>query len=75
MRQNLVFFLIGCQYACMCVQQGKDIIERFIPVSQLCTSDDQNTGASTQTTILSMSIQGWFLLRLTGLISQLSKGL
>ena len=37
MRQNSVLFLIGCQRACMCVQQAKDIIERFLPVSQLCT--------------------------------------
>ena len=32
-------------------------------------SDDQNTGASTSTSVLPMSIQGQYPLRLTGLIS------
>ena len=44
------------------------------PVSQLFTSDDQNTGVSASTAVLPMSNQGWFPLRLTGLISLLSKG-
>ena len=35
----------------------------------------QNTGTSSWASILPMSVQGWFLLRLTGLISSLSKGL
>ena len=43
------------------------------PMSHLFTSDDQNTGASAS--VLPVNIQGWFLLRLTGLISLLSKGL
>ena len=34
---------------------------------------DQNTGASALASVLPMSIQGWFPLRLTGLISFLSK--
>ena len=42
------------------------------PISQLFTSDDQNTGASAL--VLPKSIQGWFPLRMTGLIL-LSKGL
>ena len=45
---------------------------RTFPMS-LFASDDQNTGASTL--VLPVNIQGWFLLRLTGLISLLSKGL
>ena len=45
------------------------------PISQLFASGDQNTGASASTSILPMSIQSWFPLRLTGLISFLSKGL
>ena len=45
------------------------------PVSQLFASNDQNTGVSASASVLPMSIQGWFLLRLTGLISLLSKGL
>ena len=43
------------------------------PMSRLFTSGDQSTGASAS--VLPMSIQGWFLLRLTGLISLLSRGL
>ena len=43
------------------------------PVSWLFASDDQNTGASSS--VLPVSIQGWSPLRLTGLISLLSKGL
>ena len=46
------------------------------PMSQLFTSVDQNTGASnTGASVLPMSIQSWFPLRWTGLISLLSKGL
>ena len=44
------------------------------PVSQLFTSDGQNTGASASASVLPMSSQGWFPLGLTGSISQ-SKGL
>ena len=43
------------------------------PMSHLFTSDDWNSGASAS--VLPMSIQGWFHLRLTGLISLLFKGL
>ena len=45
---------------------------RTFPMSQLFASVDQNTGASAS--VLPMSIQGWFPLRLTGLISLVSKG-
>ena len=41
---------------------------------QLFASVDQNTGASASASIIPMSIQGWFPLRLTGLISLLSNG-
>ena len=46
------------------------------PVSQLFASDGQSIGASASAsaTVLSMNIQGWFPLRLTDLISLLSKG-
>ena len=37
----------------------------------LFSSDDQNTGASASASVLPMSIQGWFPLRLIGLISLL----
>ena len=44
-------------------------------VSRLFTSDGQNIGASALASILPMSIQGWFPLGLTGLISSQSRGL
>ena len=44
-------------------------------MSQLFASDDQNIGVSTSASVLPMSIQGWFPLRLTDLISLLSNGL
>ena len=40
------------------------------PVSQLFASGDQNTGASALASVLSMIIQGWFPLGLTGLMLQ-----
>ena len=43
------------------------------PMSWLFTPSAQNTGASSSASVLPKSIQGWFPLRLTGLISLLSK--
>ena len=45
------------------------------PKSRLFISADQNTGASASASVPPISIQGWFPLRLPGLISLLSKGL
>ena len=45
------------------------------PISWLFTSDDQNTGASASASVIPMSIQGWYPLGWTGLISLLSKRL
>ena len=45
------------------------------PVSQFYTAGGQSSGASASASLLSMNIQSWFPLRLTGLISLLSKGL
>jgi len=45
------------------------------PMSHLCASDDQNTGASVSASVIPVNIQGWSPLRLTGLISLLPKGL
>ena len=45
------------------------------PMSQLFTSDDQNTGASASSSALPMISKGWLPLRLTGLISLLSNRL
>ena len=44
------------------------------PMSWLLALGDQNSGASASASVLPISIQGWFPLRLTGLISLLSKG-
>ena len=49
------------------------LASRTLPMSQLFSSDNQYTGASAS--FFPTSIQGWFSLRLTGLISVLSKGL
>ena len=44
-------------------------------VSHFFASGGQSTGASASASVLPVNIQGWLLLRLTGLISLLSKGL
>ena len=46
----------------------------LFPMSGLCASDNQTTGASASASLLPLNIQGWPPLRLTGLISWLSKG-
>ena len=45
------------------------------PMSQLFSLEDQHTRTSTSVLVLPMNIQGWFPLRLTGLISLLSREL
>ena len=45
------------------------------PMSQLFTLGGQSIGVSASASVLPMNIQGWFPLRLTGLISLQSKGL
>ena len=50
-------------------------LSQYQGLSRLFASDDQNIGASASLSVLPMSIQDWFPLRLTGLISLLSKGL
>ena len=45
------------------------------PVNQFFTSGGQNMGASASASVLPMNIHSWFPLRLTGLISLLSKRL
>ena len=45
------------------------------PMSRFLASGGQSIVASASTSVLPMNIQGWFPLRLTGLISFLSKGL
>ena len=48
---------------------------RSFPTSWLLASGGQSIGASTSASVLSMNIQGWFPLGLTGLTSLQSKGL
>ena len=48
---------------------------RSFPMSWLFASHGHSVGASASASVFPMSIQGWFLLRLTGLNSLLSKGL
>ena len=45
------------------------------PMRELFALDDQYTGVSASASVLPKSIQGWFSLKLTGLIFLLSKGL
>ena len=45
------------------------------PMSQFFTSGSQSIGVSASTSVLTMNIQDWFPLGLTGLISLQSKGL
>ena len=45
------------------------------PVSQLSASGGQSIGVSASASVLPMNIKDWLTLRLTGLISLLSKGL
>ena len=51
------------------------IFPRTFPISHLFTSNEQNTGASVSASVLPVNIQGLSPLKLTGLISLLSKGL
>ena len=46
---------------------------RVFPANQFFTSGSQSIGAPASASVLPMNIQGWFPLRLTGLISLLSK--
>ena len=48
---------------------------RSFPMSPIFASGGQRIGASASASVLPMNIQSWFPLRLTGLISLLSKGL
>ena len=47
----------------------------FFPMSQFFASGGQSTGASASASVLPMNIQCWFPLRMTDLISLLSRGL
>ena len=50
-------------------------ISNFFPMNWLFTSGGQSIGASASASVLTMNIQGWFPLGLTGWISLQSKGL
>ena len=48
---------------------------RSFPMNRFFTSGGQSIGASASASVLSVNIQGWFPLGLTGLVSLQSKGL
>ena len=54
--------------------QGLFQYQRIFQMSQLFTSGDQSIRASASTSVFPMNIQDWFPLKLTDLISLLSKG-
>ena len=56
-----------------CLQSGP--ASGSFPMSQLLTSGGQSIGVSASASVLSVNIQGWFPVGLTGWISLLSKGL
>ena len=58
---------------CSCLQSSP--ASRSLPMNQFLVSDGQSTGVSASASVLPMTIQGWFPLRWTGLISLQSKGL
>ena len=64
--------LIPC-HSLLCLQSFP--ASGSFPVSQLFTSGGQSIGISPSASVLPMSLQGWFPLGLTGLISLQSKGL
>ena len=66
-------YLILCHPFSSCLQSSP--ASGSFPVSQFFSSGSQNIGASASASVLSMNIQHWFPLRLTGLIFLLSKGL
>ena len=75
------FFMVqlSCPSTRWCHQTISSYLQTFptlgsFLMSQLFTSGGQSTGSSTSTSVLSMNIQGWFPLRLTGLITLLSRG-
>ena len=72
------------QWCCPAISSSDALFSfchQFFPASAtfsmscLFASDDQNTGVSASASVFPGSIQGWFPLRLTGLMSLLSKGL
>ena len=65
--------LILCHPFIFCLQSFP--ASGSFPMSWLFASGRQSIGASASALALSVNIQGWFPLRLTGLITLLSKGL
>ena len=65
--------LILCHTILFCLQSFP--ASGSFPMSRFFASGSQSTGASASASVLPMSIQGWFPLGWTGLISLQSKGL
>ena len=76
--QNLLKFISLCQWCSLTISSSADpfffcprsfpALQSF-PVSQLFASGGQSIRTSASASVLPMNIQGWFPLRLTGLIS------
>ena len=64
---------IFCRHFSSCPQSF--LASGSFQMSQLFTSGGQSIGASASASVFPMTIQGWFSLGLTGLISLQSKGL
>ena len=67
------YLILWCPLLPFC-PQSFPASETF-PTSHLFTSDDQNPGASASESVFPVNIQGWSPLKLTGLISLMSRGL
>ena len=67
--------LVPCHPLLLLPSIFPSIFPRSFPVIRLFTSGGQSIGASTSASVLPMTIQDWFPLGLTGLISLLSQGL
>ena len=70
---HLILCLLQKDPFSFCLQSS--IASGSFPMCWLFSSGGQNIGASASALVLTMNIQGWFPLGLTGLISLLSKGL
>ena len=66
-----ISFSVACFSSC----PQSFLASRSFPMSQLFISGGQSIGASASASVLPMNIQDWFPLRMTSLISLLSKGI
>ena len=75
-KEDMWFTKDTWRVGCCCVQFPQSFpASGSFPMSWLFASGGQSIAASVSTSVLPINIQGWFPLRLTGLIFFLSKGL